>query len=56
MATHVCSMMSGEELYIFYGSALWFEDHASGAIGAAVQSSEDEPTDRPTAFLSSLQL
>ena len=49
-------VVSGEELVIFYGSTLWFEDHASGASGGAVHSPDHRNMDDPAVFLSSLQL
>ena len=50
-------MMPGEELFIFYGDKLWFEDHANGAATTATtDSSMHEHMDDPAAFLGALQL
>lgn len=48
---------AGEELFIFYGDKLWFEDRTADAIAAAShESCLDEHMDDPAAFLESLHL
>ena len=56
LACNTQCVVSGEELFIFYGSTLWFEDHASPAISIAAGSPVHNHVDDPAGFLRSFQL